>query len=127
MAECKCGSRVVRQEIRVVQRCAHGHYVASGVAAAVVDPDFAADPMVPGQRRAFHGKTDTLDLFTGAKPGSWKQRALAHAGATSTKELTSTAASDLLDWLEEHLNEADPDGSRRAELRRSRRSDGRPE
>jgi hypothetical protein len=106
--KCSCGAEVTKAEIRVVERCARGHFVTSSVAPMHIDrAKVAPKPITPGQRRAFNGKSSILDALMGVPPGTTKRRKLGELGVDSTTLLTETQASDLLDELEGELDKAE--------------------
>jgi hypothetical protein len=100
---CGCGCPVGRVEVRVISRCTRGHWVKNGTAAAVLEAAAAPEPISPGQIRALNAKWNALDKAKPLDGMTWKQHTLDQGGVSSTKDLTSTGASELLDWLEREL------------------------
>jgi hypothetical protein len=100
---CSCGSEVARVEVRVIARCARGHFVSNDVQPATVQSSLLVEPVTPGQIRALNGKAQALDGLLDLPPGQSKKMALAAAGVASTHDLDSAAMSLLLDRLEGQL------------------------
>lgn len=104
---CRCGAEVVRQEIRVISRCARGHIVGSAVRPAVVKPgELLDEPPSPPQLRGIWAKGNRLDQLLGHELGSSRRVAFEHLGVQSEKQLTSASAHKALDWLQAELEHA---------------------
>lgn len=74
-----------------------------------IRPCDIADPITPGQLRAFHAKCNELAKATGRPAPDWKRDVKAAAERhfdqifESTKDLSVSQASWCLDWLEARL------------------------
>ncbi len=103
MTTCRCGREVTKVEIRVVQRCSHGHFVSSEIAPAMLAAAAGPEPQTPGQQRAFNGKAGKLDRLRGVAAGTTKREALAMASVSSSTELDAARMSSVLDFLEDEI------------------------
>jgi hypothetical protein len=100
---CSCGKPVTKVEVRVVQRCARGHFVTSQIAPAVLANAPMSEPQTPGQQRAFNGKCGTLDRARGVAAGTTKQEVLSRHGVSSSTEFDAARMSAVLDELEDEI------------------------
>ena len=99
---CTCGQPVTKVEVRVVQRCARGHFVTSAVAPAVLAAP-GPEPQTPGQQRAFNGKAGQLDRLRGLAAGTTKRATLERHGVSSSTEFDAARMSAVLDELEDEI------------------------
>ena len=102
MTTCKCGKPVSVIELRVVQRCAAGHFISSDVAPAILK-EGVPEKATSGQIRAVHAKCTAVDNLLEQRVGTKKAQLLASVELESASDLTSATATKLLDELEFQL------------------------